>query len=141
MLIPVLEVINRVVELHKNGEESELKYLLLNLHDTNVSNFLRFLGYWDSYGYEKFVRFSSSVRLELIAKYSKQGTNYYIEAIYDNERIKLPFCESSRCSLEELNEYFNKNLLTDKEFIESYCEGGLGSEYTNELKYQANPTK
>jgi len=94
MLLPVLEVINRVVEHHKKGEQYQLKYLLLNLHDTNVSNFLRFLGYWDTYGYQKFVRFSSSVRLELTTKLgkSKEDNLYYIEAIYDDQKIKLPFC-------------------------------------------------
>ena len=45
---------------------SPLKYLIFNLHDTNISNFLRFLGYWDSYGYDKHVRYASSVRLEIL---------------------------------------------------------------------------
>ena len=47
------------------GEASDLKYLIFTLHDTNISNLLRFLGYWDKYGYSKHVKFASSVRFEL----------------------------------------------------------------------------
>jgi hypothetical protein len=54
------------------GEKpSKLKYLMFNLHDTNVSNFLRFLGYWRKYGYLKHVKFASSVRLEVLKESNK----------------------------------------------------------------------
>jgi hypothetical protein len=70
MIIPFSQVITSKVmeDLLKIGKPSKLKYLYFNLHDTNISNFLRFLGYWENYGYKKFVRFSSSVRLEIIKR-------------------------------------------------------------------------
>jgi len=49
----------------------KLKYLIFNLHDTNVSNFLRYLGYWKAHGYRRHVKFGSSVRLELIKRNMK----------------------------------------------------------------------
>ena len=50
---------------------SKLKYVIFNLHDTNISNFLRFLGYWETYGYGKQVGYASSVRVELIKEKNK----------------------------------------------------------------------
>lgn len=59
MIVPLYDVIMTKLQQHSNKElrasiglsESSLKYLIFNLHDTNVSNFLRFLGYWEKNGY------------------------------------------------------------------------------------------
>jgi len=74
MIVPLYDVIMTKLQQHSNKEvrsaiglsESSLKYLIFNLHDTNISNFLRFLGYWGKYGYSRHVKFASSVRLELV---------------------------------------------------------------------------
>lgn len=66
MLLPIWQILKNVVSNSQKNLEDPLKYLVLNLHDTNVSNFLRMLGYWEAFGYTKYTRFSSSVRLELI---------------------------------------------------------------------------
>ena len=84
--------------------ESALKYLIFNLHDTNVSNFLRFLGYWTKYGYQKHVRFASSVRLEVFKTKSvapKRRKDYKIRFVYDNEEIRLDFCKDWYCTFDE----------------------------------------
>ena len=72
MLMPFAHVLTNKVEQKKQGIEDKLKYLILNVHETNITNFLRFLGYWDAYGYSKFTRFSSSVRVELISRKTRQ---------------------------------------------------------------------
>ena len=74
MIVPLYDVIMAKLQEHSNKDirsaiglsQSSLKYLIFNLHDTNVSNFLRFLGYWSKYGYQSHVKFGSSVRLELV---------------------------------------------------------------------------
>ena len=68
MLMPIVQVFSNVLTSREKGKIHVLKYLILNVHETNIANFLRFLGYWDTYGYDKFTRFSSSVRVELISR-------------------------------------------------------------------------
>jgi hypothetical protein len=66
MLTPVTQIFDNIIDFHSKIEKLDLKYIVINLHDTNISNILRFLGYFDKKGYDKFVRFSSSVRFELL---------------------------------------------------------------------------
>jgi len=70
MFMPIAEVLGFVITFKQYGKgwEDRLKYLILNVHEMNIANLLKFLGYWDEYGYEKDVKFSSSVRLELISR-------------------------------------------------------------------------
>ena len=58
MVLPIWQVLENVAKNNEKPQEEQdpLKYLVLNLHDTNVSNFLRILGYWDAYGYQKYTR-------------------------------------------------------------------------------------
>lgn len=65
MILPFSEVLHSKMQEDIRGEANDLKYLIFTLHDTNISNLLRFLGYWDKYGYSKHVKFASSVRFEL----------------------------------------------------------------------------
>ena len=51
-IMPIWETFNNVLENDERGKKDPLKYLVLNVHETNVSNFLRFLGYWEEYGYK-----------------------------------------------------------------------------------------
>ena len=69
MIVPISNVLSSVVVADILKEpRSKLKYLAFALHDTNLSNFLRFLGFWETNGYSKHVRFASSIRLELLKK-------------------------------------------------------------------------
>ena len=94
MIIPFVKVLTakRNENMHGNGESSLLKYIIFNLHDTNISNYLRFLGYWDKYGYDKQVKFASSVRMELIRQRTEEmsaveNNIYKIRIVYDDEEI------------------------------------------------------
>jgi hypothetical protein len=103
------------------AKRSNLRYLVFNLHDTNLSNLLRFFGYWDKYGYEKHVKFSSSIRLEILKVTNKVYSDwnlldlslYYVRVVYDDEEIHLPFCEELYCKFEELTQYVTSHLITD----------------------------
>ena len=121
MLKPMTDVLANVITSREKKVVDHLKYLILNVHETNIANFLRFLGYWDEYGYEKFTRFSSSVRVELISKKERfWQIGYYIRVIYDDEVIKLPWCNNKGylCPATEFIQYFESNLIGDKNFIQ-----------------------
>ena len=129
MLMPMAEVLSKVISSREKKVVDHLKYLILNVHETNIANFLRFLGYWDAYGYDKFTRFSSSVRVELISRKERfWQIGYYIRVIYDDEVIKLPWCSNNGylCPATEFIQYFENNLIQDKTFIDQYCEGTAG---------------
>ena len=129
--MPLAELLANVITFKQYGKgwEDRLRYLILNVHETNVANFLRFLGYWDEYGYEKFTRFSSSVRVELISRKERfWQIAYYVRVIYDDEVIKLPWCNNQGylCPATEFIQYFENNLISDKGYIDQYCEGTAG---------------
>lgn len=77
MLTPALEVIMEKAMEHVDSSlpASKLKYLQFNLHDTNVANMLKFLGYWKDYGPDKHVRFASSLRFELVKQVNRCFTD------------------------------------------------------------------
>lgn len=116
----------------------DLKYVIINFHDTNVSNILRFIGFFNKYGYEKYVRFSSSVRFELLKdKRTKSSKAYKMRIVFDGVEIEMEQCSGDRyCSYDEFKKYFVENLIDDDEFINQYCDGGMGDSYTNTLKYK-----
>jgi hypothetical protein len=66
MLSPLTQVFSNAISLHETMGKLLLKYIVINLHDTNISNILRFLKYFEQNGYDKFVGFSSSIRFELV---------------------------------------------------------------------------
>ena len=52
---------------------------------------------------------------------------YYIQVIYDNEKIKLPWCSKGYlCTATEFIQYFESNLMRDMQYVEDYCEGLVG---------------
>ena len=128
MLMPMIKVLDNVITNREKEIVDPLKYLILNVHETNIANFLRFLGYWDEYGYDKFTRFSSSVRVELISRnerYEQMG--YYLRVIYDNVVVKLPWCSKGYlCTATEFIQYFENNLIADLDYVEAYCDGKVG---------------
>ena len=128
MLMPLADVLTNVITFNQYEWEDKLKYLILNVHETNIANFLRFLGYWDAYGYDKFTRFSSSVRVELISRKERfWQMGYYIQVIYDDEKIKLPWCSKGYlCTATEFIQYFENNLIKDMQYVDDYCDGKVG---------------
>ena len=66
VLVPMLNVLENVKTQKETGNTHDLKYILVTFHDTNLSNLLRFIKFFDTYGFDKFVRFSSSLRFELL---------------------------------------------------------------------------
>ncbi len=140
VLVPMLNVLENVKSKINTGEKFDLKLLLVTFHDTNLSNLLRFLKYFDTYGFEKFVRFSSSLRFELLKdKNSKESDgegSYAVRIVFDNEELKLPFCAKSICEYSEFKTYLENNLIIDYGKIDEYCDGGMGDAYVNELKFK-----
>jgi hypothetical protein len=113
MLWPIQRVLEAARIFQLSSNPMKLKYLIFNLHDTNVSNLLRFLGYFDTYGYKKWVKFSSSVRFELLSKKGETG-NFRIRTVFDNEEIHLPFCTSLYCEFGEFSNHFYLGLEFNK---------------------------
>ena len=87
MLNSLTHIFDNVIQNHKNNIKNVLKYIAINLHDTNISNILRFLGYFDEHGFDKFVRFSSSIRFELV--FDKKKNSYRMRIVFDDEEIEL----------------------------------------------------
>ena len=136
MVVPFANVLSAKVVDDLMGEgKSSLKYLVFNLHDTNISNLLRFLGFWDKYGYFKHVRYASSVRFEIIKRKDwcldlkkteeyPEGNpfvQYKLRIVYDDEEIHLPFCQEKYCLFEEFGDYIMNNLIVDLKEAEEYC--------------------
>jgi hypothetical protein len=136
-LWPLYETFRNVIANKEEGNEDPLKMLILNVHETNVSNFLRFLGYWEEYGYGKFTKFSSSVRVELV----KSGHDWLVQFLYDDELVKFPWCKQSQCTWYEFEDYFTQNLIADKDYVEAYCRAEVGMDYTKnatDQEFQTN---
>lgn len=78
--------------------------MIINFHDTNISNILRFLKYFDENGYEKYVRFSSSVRFELMKDHEmvhkKKKIPYRVRIVFDGDEIRVPGCSHLYCEFE-----------------------------------------
>ena len=105
---------------------------------------LRFLKYFDTYGFNKFVRFSSSLRFELLRdinhevalKDNENDSEYRFRVVFDNEELKLPFCSDTLCRYDEFMTYLKTEMIFDYKEIDNYCSGGMGDEYVNELKFK-----
>lgn len=140
MLNSVTDVFQNAISNHKSSLKSTLKYIAINLHDTNISNLLRHLGYFDQYSYGRFVRFSSSVRFELI--YEKKEKKYKVRIVFDNIELDLMSIEKEENDLswyydfESFRKAFDEKLEKNSTVIESYCGGNMGTEYVNELQYR-----
>ena len=135
MVRPFMDVMNAKIQedialsTNQDAETSKLKYLVFFLHDTNVSNFLRFLGYWISYGYDQHVKFASSVRLEVFRQKIEGKpyniNDYKVRVVYDNKEISLPYCKGFYCTFVELYNHVKDNLGEVKD-AEHFCKHGKG---------------
>jgi hypothetical protein len=83
----------------------KLKYIIVNFHDTNVSNILRFLKYFEENGYNKYVRFSSSVKFELMKdrelERKKVALPFRVRVVFDGQEIWVPGCTSLYCEFSQ----------------------------------------
>ena len=66
MFTPIIQTLVNVSENTLKKRMDHLKYLFLNVEGISVANLLRILGYWEAFGYKKYIRFSSSLRIELL---------------------------------------------------------------------------
>lgn len=129
MVLPIAEILKNKIEHHESGSsEDGLKYLIFNTHDLHIANFLRFLGYWDKYGYSKHVDFASSVRIEVLQQRyetseEKVATKHVLRFIYDNEEITFDFCNDFHCTPQEFLDFIeSQELIKDPQIIEEYCK-------------------
>ena len=84
MLVPVLRVFVAKIIEDMHSTETPLKYIIFNLHDFQISNLLTYLGYWETYGFQKQVSYASSVRFELMRANNK---NYFPDDIEDEDDV------------------------------------------------------
>lgn len=92
----------------RNQNKDHLKYVFLHAPDNMlVANLLKMLNYWDTYGFDKPLRSDiSSVRFELIARKDPDlKERFYIKFIYDDEPLKLPWCDSGKGFLCDFNTF------------------------------------
>lgn len=61
----------------------------MNMHDTQISNILRVFKFFELNGYQKPVRFSSSLRIELL---KEDDNTFRVRFNFDNQDLHLPFC-------------------------------------------------
>ncbi len=106
------------------------------MHDTNLSNTLRFLGFWKRNDIrDHFVTFSSSLRFELIAEKGKG--RYYMRAVFDGMEFLMDGCDGKMyCPLTNWLNLMYNNLNMEHESREAICSGA--SDFANlqtELKY------
>ena len=72
LLGPFLQMI-----LHKGHDDfwnvkTDLKYVIFAMHDFNLAQVLKYLGYYDNYGYQgRPLGFASSLRVELLKEIAK----------------------------------------------------------------------
>eukprot|EP00347_Sterkiella_histriomuscorum_P023311 403335134 len=144
VLVPAFNLIENAKKLLDQGIPFDIKFLHVTFHDTNLSNLLRFLKYFETYGFDKFVRFSSSLRFELLRdikheqalKDHENDSEYRFRVVFDNEELKLPFCSDVLCRYDEFMAYLRKEMIFDYDTINKYCDGGMGNDYVNELKFK-----
>ena len=94
MVVPFTQVIGAVAvkDVLKQEMVNPLKYIVYNVHDTNISQFLSFLRYWKTHGYGSHVKFASSVRVELLKEANREYAPdfepelgvYKLRFVYDN---------------------------------------------------------
>ena len=93
---------------------------------------MRFLGYWEAFGYEKHTRFGSSVRIEIIVRIESDMTEmFYVQFIYDDEVLKLPWCRNNGylCPMDDFIEHSTRELILDFNYVEKFCRGETGTNY------------
>ena len=57
--------------------------------------------------------------------------------VYDNFEYYFPIGKYGEYNdYEEFSKYLRETLIEDFDYVEKYCEGGLGDEYENELKFK-----
>ena len=117
-----------------------MKYLFLNVREVNVVHFLRFLGYWDEFGYDKYTKYGSSVRIELIVRVERDMTEeLYVQFIYDDEVLKMPWCQNNGylCPMDDLINRASTTLNLDFDYVEQFCNGKAGINYITMKKSEA----
>ena len=104
----------------------------MTVREANVVQFLRFLGYWETFGYDKPTHFSSSVRIELVVRVERDlFEEFYVQFIYDEEVLKMPWCKNNGylCPIDDLIKRATDILNLDSNYVDSFCNGKAGVNY------------
>ena len=90
---------------------------------------LKFFGYWDTFGYENYVDFGSTFRIELIQ--NVKTDKFYVQFTYNDKIINFPWCNNVNdlCPMEEFIQYAAKNVILDYEYVDQFCYGEAGVNY------------
>ena len=121
-----------MIENHRDKRPDHNKYLFLHVQDHILTHILRFLGYWEIFGYEKYTRFASSLRFEMIVRVDAElNEKYYVQFIYDDEVIKFPWCDNVglMCPLETFTNFVIEHIIPDPDYLERFCHGQAGTDY------------
>ena len=139
LVLPVLQTLHTVRDNTISKKPDMLRYLILNVRDINLSNFLRFLGYWEQNGYSdsQYTKFASSLRIELIQRVEGMDEEenlilkFYVQFIYDDEVLKFPWCNTDEylCPLDDFINYGQDNLIMDNDYINNFCQAKTGTDY------------
>lgn len=85
MLEPLAQVLGNVKTLGEEGREILPKYIVHGVHDLNLAQLLKFVGYYQLYKDKaKPIVFASSIRFELLQSKSK-SSDFKIRVIFDDE--------------------------------------------------------
>mmetsp|Transcript_14982 Transcript_14982/g.17861 ORF Transcript_14982/g.17861 Transcript_14982/m.17861 type:complete len:124 (+) Transcript_14982:599-970(+) len=115
-----------------NKRIDHLKYIFVHADGLQLANLLRFLGYWDSFGYDKPTKYASRVRMEIVRRIDPDPTEdgFYVQFSYDDELVKFPWCDSSKnCPIDKFIEYAAERIILDYEYVDDFCKGSQGTNY------------
>ena len=132
LIIPILQTLVNASDNSTNKRFDHLRYIFLNIHGRNLAAVLKWLGYWEANGYGKAITFGSSLRFELVKRVEKDlAEKYYIQFIYDDEILKLPWCNMNGwlCPFDDLIDYAVNSLVMDPEYVEKFCRAEAGKDY------------
>ena len=118
---------NAVLRNKVKHPDSKLKYIYYSVLDYQVGQFLDFLEFWERFGYGKFLKYASSVKIEMLAEQVGPTKWHFIRIWYDDEIVPLHFCKDPQmCELEEYLEHTEKNLLMLNLEGENFAGGAEG---------------
>ena len=146
LIIPILQTLINTGEVYKSRYSEHLKYIGIHTESIAINNLLRFLGYWETFGYEKYARFSSSVRIELLVHKAASDNDkmFYVQFIYDDDIIEFPWCKNSYekyCSLNDFIEYTAANVILDFQYVGKFCMAEEGRDYISGVDNQSYNTE
>ena len=130
LVLPILQTLMNVQENIQKKKPDHLKHILVHAENIHITNLLEFLGYWDTYGYQKNTQYASSVQIELARISSNNVKGFYVQFTYDGEIMKFAWCDNQTyCPIDTFIEYAAANVLLDFDYVNEFCQGTKGINY------------